>query len=326
MSRIMLVSISLAAMVSVAYLVGCTKLVKEFDETTAFKSSLSEYNIYKGDRADLSPSLNFIQYEIATELFSDNADKQRLIKLPAGSKLQANDGYLPEFPDSTIIVKTFFYHHNSANPSLGKKIIETRLLVKINGKWNAATYLWNKEQTDARLISSGADILINWIDGQGQPRVINYHVPSKAECGMCHQSGKEMIPIGPKLRNLNREVVHDGNTVNQLQLLQDKGILAAIDPANVARLPDWRNERNSLEARARAYLDVNCGHCHNKNGLADDASGTFTYETSFDDSKIGGRKKAIEKSIEKGTMPLIGTTVVDEEALRVIKKYFQTLR
>ncbi|HEX3395784.1 MAG TPA: hypothetical protein VHS76_03715, partial [Steroidobacteraceae bacterium] len=31
---------------------------------------------------------------------------------------------------------------------------------------------------------------------------------------------------------------------------------------------DWRDTAQPLDARARAYLDINCGHCHNAKGPA----------------------------------------------------------
>src|SRR3546814_10895541 len=38
----------------------------------------------------------------------------------------------------------------------------------------------------------------------------------------------------------------------------------------VPRNADWRDAAHaSLDGRARAYLDINCGHCHNEKGPAD---------------------------------------------------------
>ncbi|MCP2937417.1 hypothetical protein NK983_32460, partial [Salmonella enterica subsp. enterica serovar Typhimurium] len=83
---------------------------------------------------------------------SDYAEKQRLIKIPVGTKINALDDGLPNFPDGSIIVKTFYYYNNKKDTARGKRIMETRLLIKHVGKWNAATYIWNQDQTDAKLI------------------------------------------------------------------------------------------------------------------------------------------------------------------------------
>ncbi|HET6769565.1 MAG TPA: hypothetical protein VFH08_19295, partial [Chitinophagaceae bacterium] len=236
------------------------------------------------------------------------------------------DDGLPVIPDSTIIVKTFYYYADKRDTSLGKKIIETRLLIKNNGKWNAASYIWNSGQTDATFISAGADVPINWIDESGSPMVIAYHLPSKAECGMCHQSDKNITPIGIKIRNLNFDVVHNNSTINQLHYLQNKGVMATMSPAAFTELPDWKNTSYSIEQRARAYLDVNCGHCHNNSGLASHLSLELTYQTSFSDSRIGDKKQAINILMSKGLMPLIGTTLVDKDGLTLIQNYLQTIR
>ena len=61
------------------------------------------YNIFKGKASDLIPDRGFMPYELSTTLFSDYAEKQRLIKLPAGSSLKAANNALPEFPEVTSI-------------------------------------------------------------------------------------------------------------------------------------------------------------------------------------------------------------------------------
>jgi uncharacterized repeat protein (TIGR03806 family) len=314
------------AIVGLGYLASCYKSAILSKDNIEFKPRLSDYGIYTGVSGSLVHTDNYKSYELSTPLFSDYAEKQRLIKLPAGTSLTAVTDGLPEFPDNTVIVKTFFYYNNKSDTSKGKKIIETRLLIKSNGKWNAATYMWNKQQTDADLISAGADVPTNWIDETGKPQVIAYHIPNRAECGMCHINDKEITPIGPKIRNLNFDVIRNGVPVNQLQHLQNQGVFASVNPASFTTLPDWKNTSFSLEQRARAYLDVNCGHCHNNNGLASHISLVLTYQTSLTDSKIPNKKKAIEVLMSRGVMPLIGTTVVDKDGFQLIQNYLQSLR
>jgi len=38
------------------------------------------------------------------------------------------------------------------------------------------------------------------------------------------------------------------------------------DDAHAPKNADWRDTHQPLDARARAYLDINCGHCHNPKG------------------------------------------------------------
>jgi mono/diheme cytochrome c family protein len=142
---------------------------------------------------------------------------------------------------------------------------------------------------------------------------------------MCHQSDKNIIPIGPKIRNLNMDIIRNGSTINQLQHLQNIGIMAQMNPASFGKLPNWKSGSYALEERARAYLDVNCGHCHNNRGFASNSSLRLTYETSLGNSHIRREKNVIDILMSRGTMPLIGTTIIDKEGLQLIQKYLQTL-
>jgi uncharacterized repeat protein (TIGR03806 family) len=265
-------------------------------------------------------------YELATELFTDYAKKQRLIKVPQGYTMAGLNGGLPDFPDGTILVKTFYYYNDTRDHARGKKIIETRLEIKSNSTWNVSTYLWNEQQTDATLITTGLNKTINWIDQQGNGKVISYHIPSNRECSTCHNSSGKIIPIGPKLRNLNIEVTRNAAAINQLTHLYNSGILDEVaDPASISVLPDWESGSYPLQERARAYLDVNCSHCHNSSGVAADAKLNLNYETSFGNTNIGDKKNAIVNKMKRGQMPRIGTSIVHEEGLELIRSYINSL-
>lgn len=325
MSKLKFTSLCVLACMVFGYVVSCNKADTITAENIVFKAKLSEYNIYTGVAGSLVHQLDYTPYQLATALFSDYSEKQRLIKLPPSTKLMAEGDGLPGFPDGTIIVKTFYYFRNKSDTSLGKKIIETRLLIKSEGKWNAATYLWNTEQTDAVLVSSGVDLPMNWINERGEPMVISYRVPSKKECGTCHQASQQLTPIGPKLRNLNVDMEFNGAQINQLDRLVQQGLLEPVNPAALSRLPDWTNRAYSLEQRARAYLDVNCGHCHNDNGFAKRSRLTLTFHTSLDNTGISSRKREIDVLMSRGAMPLIGTTLVHKEGLALVQEFLNTL-
>jgi uncharacterized repeat protein (TIGR03806 family) len=291
---------------------------------TDFLPQLSAYHIFKGSPQNMVPEAEFHSYTLASTLFTDYAEKQRLIRLPAGTKMTKADEGLPDFPDSTILVKTFYYYNDKRDPTKGRRIIETRLLIKSAGRWNGATYLWNEAQTDAILQKSGLNTSVSWTTADGEKRVISYHIPKSKECATCHNANDQMMPIGFKLRNLNINI-DNIQSANQLKTFQDAGILNSFDPHQVASNAQAFNASFPLDARARAYLDINCAHCHNPNGYARRTSLFFTYGMPIDQTGILKKKDKIIDKFQKGKMPLLGTTIVHNEAVQLLKDYINSL-
>jgi uncharacterized repeat protein (TIGR03806 family) len=299
----------------------------DFPETIVFEQKLSAYNIFQGNASDLIPASDFHLVELSSILFTDYAHKQRLVKVPAGTKMtRTNDGSV-DYPDGTILTKTFFYQNDERDPSLGKRIIETRLEIKENGTWNIATYLWNQEQTDATLALDGSDTKVSWISADGSSQSTLYHVPSQNECMTCHQSNSVISPIGPSLRNLNRMVERNGAILNQLSHLQAVGALNDFDVSQVSQMVDYNDARFSLAERGRAYLDINCAHCHNPSGwdYATERQFDFRYETPLAQSGILFEEDKIVNALMDRVMPFIGTTMLDEEGVSLIKEYIESL-
>lgn len=291
----------------------------------AFPEQLSHYNIYQGNPADLVPNSDYVLYQLSSALFTDHAEKQRLIKLPAGTVMEKIDNGLPSFPDGTIIVKTFYYYHDKTDISKGKRVIETRLLVKEAGAWNVADYLWNDNQTDATLIVDGYNTTVNYIDENGQPQVLAYHVPNNGECATCHSSNEAMTPIGPKLRNMNFDVETDMGTMNQLSYFQSLNRLGGFNHADVMAVPDYKDETLSLEERGRAYLDANCSHCHSEGGFAAGENLFFSYDIPFEETNIDDNTGEIANLIGSGEMPFLGTTVLDSKGISLVTEYMNSL-
>ncbi len=324
MNRIIIVAILLiTAIIAAVYFAGSAYCTSTAQYAGMLLPRISDYKIFTGEPVALTPGNGFQLYELATGLFTDYAEKQRLIKLPAGKAIVAvNDG-LPHFPDSTMLVKTFFYFNDKRIVSKGKRLIETRVLVKNNGQWLAGTYVWNEAQTDAVLVSKGAATTVSWIDENAKPQNITYRIPAPKDCASCHNSNNLLMPAGFKIRNLNRRVVRNNTTVNQLQFLQNAGVLSPVDLARFTSLPDWQNEKYTITERVRAYFEMNCAHCHNAKGSCARSLLRFGWEIPLADTRIENKKHRIINLMEKGRMPRIGTTIVDAEALNLIKKYFQ---
>lgn len=231
-----------------------------------FPKSLSAYKLFKGDMNNLVPADSVQVLELSSTLFTDHTEKQRLLKLPLGTKMTAKGDGLPDLPDGAILAKTFYY---TAKQTEGKKkIIETRILKKHNGLWNVATYKWNDNQTNAFLVNDGDKVLVTVTLPDGERKQINYKIPSVYDCYDCHRNNNILSPIGPKLRNLNIDIFIQGKAVSQLQLLSDKGLLSLKGHEKITKLPSYKDGSLTIEKRARAYFEINCAHCHNPNGFA----------------------------------------------------------
>lgn len=294
--------------------------------SVTFPNQLSSYTIYQGDPGNLIPAEDYQLYTLGAALFTDYAEKQRLIKVPQGAELERINDDLPTFPDGTIIVKTFFYFHDKRDTSKGKRILETRLLVKESGVWNVADYLWNENQTDAILIEYGMNTTVNFITENGEAKVINYHVPNNRECATCHSLSDEIVPIGPKLRNLNISVETELGEMNQIEYFQGLGLLENFDITAVGDPPVFNDSSVPIEERGRAYLDANCAHCHRVGGYAEAEENLFLdYGTSFEESNIEQNKEEIIEQLNQNLMPYLGTSVRDDEGIEIIEEYINSL-
>jgi len=298
-----------------------------FPQTIHFESNLSAYSIFEGTPSNLIPSEDFELLELSSALFTDYAHKQRLVKVPEGTSItKLNDDSL-DFPDGTILTKTFFYFNDERDTNLGKRIIETRLEIKAKGTWNIATYIWNESQTDATLSLEGQDTPVSWINSQGNNLSTVYHVPTQNECMTCHQSSSLINPIGPTLLNLNKTVNRDSIELNQLTHLQSIGILEQFPIADIPKMVDYNDLNASLSERGRAYLAINCAHCHNPKAWSISAEKDFDFrhEIHLEYSGILKRKKKISRNIINLEMPFIGTTMMDEKGVALLVEYLNSL-
>lgn len=231
---------------------------------------LSQYGLFRGEIAALQPAEGVIPYELNSALFTDYAVKYRFVKLPAGTRTSYRESEAFDFPVGTVIAKTFAIPRDARDLSMGQKLIETRILMRKADGWVGLPYIWNEAQAEAILELAGGTIDVNWIHTNGQPRTNNYIIPNANQCKGCHKLGETVTPIGPKARHLNRDFAYASGTENQLAHWSRLGALAAApSPAEAPRLPVWDEPATgSLDARARAWLDINCAHCHNPAGPA----------------------------------------------------------
>ncbi len=236
--------------------------------------SLADYRLYQDPTEPRSaPNAGGTPFDLTTPLFSDYAQKDRIVYIPVGQQASYDANGVFQFPVGTIISKTFTFSHDLRAPQVqGTDVVETRLLIRRADGWKGRAYIWNEDKTEALLALGGGAKDVEWIATDGTPRTTRYQVPNTAQCSRCHTGANGDEPIGPKARLLNRDFDYGGGVVeNQLAHWTDIGILAGApgDPSVVPRLPLWSDPNDgTVEARARGYLESNCAHCHNPAGRA----------------------------------------------------------
>ncbi len=247
---------------------------------------LSDYAFFSGEQARLRPNEGVLPYELITPLFTDYAHKSRFVWMPAGTQATVDQEGIIRFPDESVLIKNFYYPADFRKPDQNWDVVETRLLVRSEGQWEAFSYIWNEAQTDARLKNTGAIRKVDWIDAAGQAKAIDYVVPNKNQCKSCHHRDNVIQPIGPKVRNLKKAIQYpDGRQQQQLVRWVEAGLLPDQEYRD-SPLPSWSDLDVQLEERALAYLDVNCGHCHHPEGSAK-TTGMFLHWEEEDPGKWG---------------------------------------
>jgi uncharacterized repeat protein (TIGR03806 family) len=238
--------------------------------TTRPPQKLSSYGLFAGDPTEQRPADGVIPYALNSPLFSDYAEKFRFVKLPAGTKAAYRNDTVFEFPVGTVIAKTFAYPSDRPDGSRGRRLIETRILKLESDGWVGLPYIWNEAQTDAVLDVAGETREIAWKHTDGRIRSVNYIIPNANQCKGCHKSGEAITPIGPKARQLNGDFAYETAVENQLHYWSRRGLLeGAPAPDAAPRLSRWDDPKTgTLDDRARAWLEINCAHCHHPAGAA----------------------------------------------------------
>jgi uncharacterized repeat protein (TIGR03806 family) len=263
-------ALAAGACVLFLFVAGCHPQQAPEEAPVGPLEKLSQYALFVGDPAAQEPAEGVIPYDLNTPLFSDYAQKYRFIKLPRGTRATYRRDDVFDFPVGTLIAKTFAYPFDERNPSLGRRLIETRILKHDSDGWVALPYVWNEAQTEATLDVAASPVDVSWTGSDGRKRTNSYIIPNTNQCKGCHLAGERLIPIGPKARHLNRDFAYREGSENQLGHWSRLGALEGAPPqAEVPRLPVWDDPTSgTLDARARAWLEINCAHCHNPDGPA----------------------------------------------------------
>lgn len=158
---------------------------------TTFPKKLSESGLFKSVKGHVMVDA-LIPYSVNAVLWSDGAAKQRWLGLPGDAKIDYRKSRGWEFPDQTVIVKSFHIDTEEGNPQ-SRRWIETRFLTKQGTEWYGYSYAWNDEQTEGTLIEAkGADREYT-IKTKAGAKKLNWHYPSRAECMVCHSRAANWV-------------------------------------------------------------------------------------------------------------------------------------
>ncbi|QJE98925.1 PQQ-dependent sugar dehydrogenase [Luteolibacter luteus] len=247
---------------------GIIRRLTATTDDSSYPQTLSSTGLF-ADLTDLSPSPGVTPYNVNLPFWSDHAVKSRWFTIPNGTSqfTWSKDG-LWTLPTGTIWVKHFDMEMERGVPA-SKKRIETRLIVKNAGGAYGVSYRWNEAGTEATLVGdSGEDFTLD-VTSNGTPVPQTWHIPSRAECMICHTSqAGHALSFNTRQLNLANDIL--GFSGNQLTTLRTQGYLSN-EPGSPNLLPrHLRADEDdySVEARVRSYIAVNCSYCHKIGGTA----------------------------------------------------------
>ena len=248
---------------------------------------------------ELKTSASLIPYELNVTFWSDGATKSRWAAVPSGTRINFRAAGEWTFPAGTVFVKHFELATDEARPDLTRRL-ETRLLVcDATGGIYGVTYKWRTDNRDADLLTTNLTeaILIKTATGV---RTQNWYYPSRQDCLTCHTPLARGV-LGVKTRQLNRDITYpSGITDNQLRAWDHVGLF---DPkldgpalAACSKLARADDVSQTIEDRARSFLDANCAHCHRPGGTV--ASFDARYDTPLVEQNLLRGSILIDEGID----------------------------
>ena len=343
----------------------------DFGVQVDFPRRLSETGLF-ASVAEHRPAVGVIPYQVTAEQWIDGAAKQRFLALPRDSQIEFDGITYPQpapgaphgwkFPDGTVAMETISMEMEVGKPA-SRRRLETRILhyEKLSGDenvgdqfWRGYTYVWNDEQTDAVLLEDtlGRDLKLKIKDAAAPNgvRTQTWHLPSRAECTVCHNMAAKYV-LGINTLQINRDTVHGGASENQLAGFQRMGLFTEplpMTPEELPQLVDPRDASQELNARGRSYLHANCSHCHRKWGggngefrllstvkleemgvaeVKPEQGGFFLSDARLIDPGHPYRSVLLYRTskLGPGRMPRIGSLVVDREGVGLLHDWIAGL-
>lgn len=216
---------------------------------------LAETGLYS-DFASRTVAPGNLHYSPQYPLWTDGATKNRWIRLPPGTAIDAREPDRWVFPVGTRIWKEFAW----------SRPVETRYLEKTRRGWIYAAYVWSEDGSDAALAPEGG---VRSTQEVAPGRL--HRIPSVSDCRSCHEGGRAHVlgfgalqlssdrdPLAP-----NAESLRPGDAT--LETLVRRGLVRGLPRRLVERPP--RVAADTPRGRAAmGYLHANCSICHDSAG------------------------------------------------------------
>jgi len=235
-----------------------------------------------------TPEAGVVPYSINAKPWADNAVSERFVAVPGELSIKA-EGTAWQFPENSVLVKTLSLELETGNPA-SRRRVETQILHFDGLEWQPYTYRWNDEQTDAVLLdAAGGEHVFDVKDANaagGKRRQI-WRFSGRSECQRCHNkwSGPALAFNTPQLNKVHD---YDGLSAGQLETFAHVGLFEKPVPTEKRpTLADPRDSAADIDGRARAYLQVNCAHCHRLHAGSSVLS-KMQYDLSLDKTNMVG--------------------------------------
>ena len=304
------------------------RLVDNDVQSVTIPTKLSETGLFS-NTANLTPTPGVIEYDVNVAGWFDGLTARHFLALPGNATIDFSATGEWQLPVGTAVVK----HLEVPTDAQGNATrFETSVLFRQTSGWIALNYKWNASGTDADLVYNPEQSAHNiYIDGAVETRVFTNR--DSTQCATCHSNN---VPLSVETRQLNRDFDYPTVTDNQLAALNSISLFNTnlLAPSSYQAYAAPADSSASLLERSKAYLDVNCAHCH-----ANPQSMDLRYDTGLVDmnivsahTNIGSSKVEIfdpsasglyiRQSSNNGRMPN-GSSYTNEEAAQLMYDWIE---
>jgi putative heme-binding domain-containing protein len=198
-----------------------------------------------------------VRYQPAATMWRDGASSDRLVAIPSNEPIKPNRNRRQfSYPAGTVFANTISRKVLDEDDVETIRRLETQVLVFDGFNWHPYTYRWNDEQTNATLVPRfGDEMPIRFSDPIHQTRDSIHRFQARDQCKTCHHA---FHPGAMSFTPTNLTGKSGSTEWSQLALAG----WVVDEPGTKKFQVDPYDESESLDRRARSYLDMNCATCH----------------------------------------------------------------